>query len=272
MFRKNYLLLCGILIFISGCTNVKNLEITPENNIINKESALQIRDIQIRNFENTTKEALLNAVVDTLLDDGYFITTIDVTTGVVGARNTKQNLELNLMTKIKEIKDNSYSVRFSINAIDRSLAFKSYIIITDDKIYRYLFDRLRKSLFLDKEFYGSKEKELEVSEVSNAKVKYESVNTKKETTISIVDDNINKEHKDLVYSVQFMALLDKKVAQKEFIKLKEIDSRVRIHKYKQYQVIRLGRFKTKEEAELIMDKYKNNYPDIIIVKFKSNKL
>lgn len=270
MFRKNYLLFCGILFFISGCSNVKNLEITPENNIINRESALQIRDIQVRNFENTTKEALLNAVVDTLLDDGYFITTIDVTTGVVGAKNTKQNLELNLMTKIKEIKNNNYSVRFSINAIDRSLAFKSYIIITDDKIYRYLFDRLRKSLFLDKEFYGFKEKEPEKLEIHE--VKNESINMHKEDTISIIDENLNKEYTNLVYSVQFMTLLDKKVAQKEFIKLKEIDSRVRIHKYKQYQVIRLGRFKTKEEAELIMDKYKNNYPDIIIVKFKSNKL
>ena len=266
MIRKNYLLFCGILLFISGCSNVKNLEITTENNIINKESALQIRDIQVRNFENTTKEALLNAVVDTLLDDGYFITTIDVTTGVVSAKNTKQNLELNLMTKIKEMKDNNFSVRFTINAIDRSLAFKSYIIITDDKIYRYLFDRLRKSLFLDKEFYGHKEKDIEISNV-----KYETVE-KKQNIISVIDDNkfVNKNY-DLVYSVQFMALLDKKIAQNEFYKLKRLDSNVRIHRYNQYQVIRLGRFKTKKEAEFIMDKYKKDYPDIIIVKFRSNK-
>ena len=48
--KKNLLISLGILFLITGCTNVKNLEITPENNIINKESSLQIRDIQVITF------------------------------------------------------------------------------------------------------------------------------------------------------------------------------------------------------------------------------
>ena len=53
--KKNLLISLGALFFITGCSNVKTLEMTPENNIINKESSLQIRDIQTRTFENTTK-------------------------------------------------------------------------------------------------------------------------------------------------------------------------------------------------------------------------
>ncbi len=137
--RKNLLISLGTLFLLTGCSNVKNLEITPENNIINKESSLQVRDIQVRTFENTSREHLINAIVDTLLDDGYFITTIDVKTGVVSAKNIKNDVELNLVSVVKEVKNESFTVRFSINAIDRNSS-NTYIITQDDLIYRYLFD------------------------------------------------------------------------------------------------------------------------------------
>ena len=66
--KKNLFITMTFMFFITGCSNVKTLEISPENNIINKESALQIRDVQIRTFENTSKENLINAIVDSLLD------------------------------------------------------------------------------------------------------------------------------------------------------------------------------------------------------------
>ena len=88
--RKNLLISLSALFLITGCSNVKNLEITPENNIINKESSLQVRDIQVRTFENTSRENLINAIVDTLLDDGYFVTTIDARTG--GPAGSSMNL------------------------------------------------------------------------------------------------------------------------------------------------------------------------------------
>ena len=139
--RKNLLISLGTLFLLTGCSNVKNLEITPENNIINKESSLQVRDIQVRTFENTSREHLINAIVDTLLDDGYFITTIDARTGVVSAKNIKNDVELNLVSVVKEVKNESFSVRFSINAIDRSSDFNSITVIQDDIIYRYLFEK-----------------------------------------------------------------------------------------------------------------------------------
>ena len=277
--KKNLLISLGILFFITGCSNVKKLELTPENNIINKESSLQIRDIQTRTFDNTTKEELINGIVDTLLDDGYFVTMIDTKAGVISAKNSKNNPELNLVSVVKELKNNSFLVRFSINALDKSLAFKSYIVIEDDIIYRYLFDRLRKSLFLDQEFY----------ETQNTKVVNTQINTKIKVEINeVVAPKIVKQESaakkivkkctsgkcssaPLVYSVQFLCSSNKKQALAEYDNLKAKNLDVRIHPFYEYQVVRLGRYKTRAEAEKVMSDFKNNYPDISIVAFKSNK-
>lgn len=275
--RKNLLISLSALFLITGCSNVKNLEITPENNIINKESSLQVRDIQIRTFENTSREHLINAIVDTLLDDGYFVTTIDARTGVISAKNIKNDVELNLVSVIKEVKNESFSVRFSINAIDRSTT-KPYIIIQDDLIYRYLFDKLRKSLFLDQEFYKvpqAKEpqpviqKEITIIE----KIIEPKVTPKVEPKKVVKKCSTAKceESSSLIFSVQFLCTANKEVVQKEFEKLKNDGLDVRVHPYYEYQVLRLGRYKTRIEAEDAMQKFKSTYPEISVVAFKPKR-
>ena len=264
------------MFFITGCSNVKTLEISPENNIINKESALQIRDVQIRTFENTSKENLINAIVDSLLDDGYFITMIDTEAGVISAKNSKKNTELNLVSVIKEVKDNNFAVRFSITAIDRSAVFNSYIVVQDDLIYRYLFDKLRKSLFLDKDFYQVPTKEKPIAQK-------ELVIVEKHIEPKVVTKYVEKKaiqgcstkkcqnSSSLIYSVQFLCTADKQLAQKEFEKLKNEGLDVIIHPYYEYQVVRLGRYKNRIEAENTMQKFKNNYPEITITAFKPKR-
>lgn len=279
MFKKKKLLIpITIVTFLTGCSNVKNLEITPENNIINKESALQIRDIQVRVFENTTKEDLVTAVVDTLLDDQYFITTIDVDSGIVSAVNNKNNISLNLVSTIKETKKGTFFVRFSISAVDMSLTFKSYVIIQDDTIYRYLFDRLRKSLFLDKEFYKTSQNEFDPSQTKvveevitykkeDLKIKSK-VNTNKYNNVKLTKYNSSN---SLIYSVQFLKTTDKSFAKIEYERLVTIYPDVRMHKFYEYEVIRLGRFKNRLEAEILMKKLKLSYPEITVVAFKSKR-
>jgi hypothetical protein len=276
MFNKKKLLISlGILFFITGCSNVKTLKITPENNIINKESALQIRDIQTRTFDNTTKEDLLNAIVDTLLDDGYFVTMIDSKTGVISAKNSKNNPELNLVSVVKELKNNTFLVRFSINAIDTSIALKSYILIEDDIIYRYLFDKLRKSLFLDEEFYQTKDNtkkeknKVQEYKIEKPKTVIKEVKSPKKVVKKCNSSKCND--KPLVYSVQFLCSSNKDQALTEFKNLKSQNLDVRIHPFYEYQVIRLGRYKSRAEAEKIMNNFRKNYPDVSIVAFRSNK-
>jgi hypothetical protein len=275
--KKILLISLSAFFLITGCSNVKNLEITPENNIINKESSLQVRDIQIRTFENTSREHLINAIVDTLLDDGYFVTTIDARTGLVSAKNIKNDVELNLVSVVKEVKNESFSVRFSINAIDRSTTM-SKIIIQDDLIYRYLFDKLRKSLFLDQEFYKVPEpkepqpviqKEITIIE----KVSEPKVNPKIEPKKVVKKCSTGKceESSSLIFSVQFLCTANKEVVQKEFEKLKNDGLDVRVHPYYEYQVLRLGRYKTRIEAEDAMQKFKSTYPEISVVAFKPKR-
>lgn len=275
--RKNLLISLSALFLITGCSNVKNLEITPENNIINKESSLQVRDIQVRTFENTSRENLINAIVDTLLDDGYFVTTIDARTGVVSAKNIKNDVELNLVSVVKEVKNESFSVRFSINAIDRSTA-KPYIVIQDDLIYRYLFDKLRKSLFLDQEFYKVPEpKEPQPIIQKEITIIEKMVETKVEPKVEpkkvVKKCSTGKceESSSLIFSVQFLCTANKEAVQKEFEKLKGEGEDVRVHPYYEYQVLRLGRFKTRIEAEVAMQKFKNTYPEISVVAFKPRR-
>ena len=276
--RKNLLISLSALFLITGCSNVKNLEITPENNIINKESSLQVRDIQVRTFENTSRENLINAIVDTLLDDGYFVTTIDARTGVVSAKNIKNDVELNLVSVVKEVKNESFSVRFSINAIDRSRNFNTVNVIQDDLIYRYLFDKLRKSLFLDQEFYKVPEqketqvviqKEITIIEkVIEPKVP-QKIEAKK--ILKKCSTGKCEESSSLIFSVQFLCTANKEVIQKEFEKLKNDGLDVRVHPYYEYQVLRLGRYKTRIEAENTMQKFKSNYPEISVVAFKPKR-
>ncbi|MDZ7880476.1 MAG: hypothetical protein U5L45_22555 [Saprospiraceae bacterium] len=276
--KKNLLISLGTLFLITGCGNVKNLEITPENNIINKESSLQIRDIQVKTFENTSRANLINAIVDTLLDDGYFITTIDTKAGVVSAKNIKNDVELNLVSVVKEVKNESFSVRFSINAVDRSSDFKSITVIQDDIIYRYLFDKLRKSLFLDQEFYKVPQQkepqtviQKEVTIIEKIVEPKVGVKTESKKVIKKCSTSKCQENSSLIYSVQFLCTTNKGVVQKEFEKLKNEDLDVRVHPYYEYQVLRLGRFKTRIEAEDAMQKFKSNYPEISIVAFKPKR-
>ena len=276
--RKKLLISLSALFLITGCSNVKNLEITPENNIINKESSLQVRDIQVRTFENTSREHLINAIVDTLLDDGYFITTIDIKTGVVSAKNIKNDVELNLVSVVKEVKNESFTVRFSINAVDRSSDFNSITVIQDDIIYRYLFDKLRKSLFLDQEFYKvpqAKEPQVVIQKEVTIieKIVEPKVETKIEPKKVIKRSSTAKceESSSLLFSDQFLCTANKELVKKEFEKLKNDGLDVRVHPYYEYQVLRLGRYKTRIEAEDAMQKFKSNYPEISVVAFKPKR-
>ena len=279
MFNKKILLISlSALFLITGCSNIKNLEITPKNNIINKESSLQVRDIQVRTFENTSREHLINAIVDTLLDDGYFVTTIDARTGVVSAKNIKNDVELNLVSVVKEIKDESFSVRFTINAVDRSTNFNSYNIVQDDLIYRYLFDKLRKSLFLDQEFYKvpqPKEPQVVIQKETTIieKVIETQVKPKVEPKKVVQKCSTGKceESSSLIFSVQFLCTANKELVQKEFEKLKNDGLDVSVHPYYEYQVLRLGRYKTRIEAEDTMQKFKSTYPEISVVAFKPKR-
>jgi hypothetical protein len=270
--KKNLFISLGLAFFITGCNNAKTLELTSQNNIINKQSSLQIRDIQIRTFDNTTKENLSKAIIDTLLDDDYFITLIDINAGVISAKTKKDALELNLVSIIKEVSENSYSVRFSITAVDEE--FNSYTIIDDDLIYRYIFDKLRKSLFLEKNLYN-KTQNIEMQKSENIQkiddtLKIDKIVENTVPTFPIIKQN-KKEYKTRnigKYTLQFVSAKDKTSAISDFNQLKKEGYEVRLESLKNYYVVRLGLFKNPNEGAELLNKLRINHPEVLMIKLR----
>ena len=165
------------------------------------------------------------------------------------------------------------------NLIDLDISnFNTINVIQDDIIYRYLFDKLRKSLFLDQEFYKVPEsKEAQILIQKDVTIIEKIVETKVKQDIEpkkfVKKCSTAKceESSSLIFSVQFLCTTDKNIVQKEFEKLKNEGEDVRVHPYYEYQVLRLGRFKTRIEAENAMKRFKGNYPEISIVAFKPKR-
>ena len=274
--KKSLIISLGLSFIITGCNSPKMLQLTQENSFINTQSALQIRDIQIRTFNNTTKENLSNAIVDTLLDDNYFVTLIDINAGVISAKSSKDGSELNLVSIIRELSKDTYSVRFNINAVDTKL--NSYTIVDDDLVYKYLFDRLRKSLFLEENLYtkakNSEIKEPEkVQEIQNNVLVEEKLEEKVVSVVSTTSP-IQEEKKEIKstnlekYTLQFVSAKEKQTALDDFNSLKNQGYDVRLEYIQGFHVVRVGRFITPNEASSVLNKLKKSYPDVLMVKLK----
>lgn len=267
--KKNLFIPLGLVFLFTACSNIKTLQITPQNNIINKQSALEIRDIQIKTFDNTTKNDLINSIVDTLLDDGYFITLIDVNAAVISAKSKKDELELNFVSVIKEIKKDSFLVRFSINAVD--LDYKNFEIVNDDLMYRYFFDRLRKSLFLEKNLYKKDETiEIKKPSIKETSIKEDEIKIKNIYTSPIILNNEIKTNFNKIgkYTLQFISAKDKKSALDVFNQLKSDNLDVRLESLRNYYVVRIGKFKKPEEAYGLLNKLKSKYKEVVMIKLK----
>ncbi len=274
--KKSLIISLGLSFIITGCNSPKMLQLTQENSFINTQSALQIRDIQVRTFNNTTKENLSNAIVDTLLDDNYFVTLIDINAGVISAKSSKDGSELNLVSIIRELSKDTYSVRFNINAVDTKL--NSYTIVDDDLVYKYLFDRLRKSLFLEENLYtkakNSETKEPEkVQEIQNNVVVEEKLEEKVVSVVSTISP-IQEEKKEIKstnlekYTLQFVSAKEKQTALDDFNSLKNQGYDVRLEYIQGFHVVRVGRFITPNEGSSMLNKLKKSYPDVLMVKLK----
>ncbi len=265
--KKNLAIPLVLSFFITGCNNTKTLELASENNITEKQSSLQMRDIQTKNFDNTTKENLSNAIINTLLDDGYFITFIDVNSGLISAKSRKDGVELSLVSVINEFSKNSYSVRFSINAVD--IRLNSYTIVDDNLIYNQLFDKVKKSLFLEKNPH-IKPKNVEIKEskkIENIPNEHK-IEEKSISNFPIIEEKKQKTvaKESGKYTLQFVSAKDKKTAIEDYNKLKNKGYDVRLESLKNYYVVRLGNFEKPNEGYELLNKLKKDFPKVLLLK------
>lgn len=233
--KLKFILLYTIFaIFLTGCSTVNNKALSLENinKIFSKKSQLHIRDIQTKKFYNITAEQIEKAIIYTLIDENYFITVVNSESRLVSGITTKEDLDLKLVVSYRENLDNSFTVRFSISIIENTSSGDKFIIVQDDKVYEYLFDRLNKSIFLEQQLYSKKRHK----------------KNENQTRLQLKDKELINIYP--YYTIQFTSAMKKESAQYIFNQVRKYDSNVTMKKLNKYYVVRLGKFKSKKDAYL----------------------
>ena len=107
-------------------------------NFMSKDSQAKIRDIQTRIFYGFDKNKIEKAVVNTMVDEDFYITLMDSEKGIITALGNKNTLDLRFIAIIKENSDKNISVRFNINTVKTKSFNKKYKIVKNNLLYEYL--------------------------------------------------------------------------------------------------------------------------------------
>jgi len=239
----NTLFILLVVILFSACSSVTSRALSLEdiNKLVNDKSQLQMRQLQTKRFYNTNKTELMKVIINSMQDELYFITFVNYDTGIISATAKKNDLDLNLVITIKEKKHNNLDLRISLSMVEEN----KISIINDEEIYTYLFDRLRKSLFLEQQL--------------NKKINSETIKINQHTKL------INNEKYGNKYSIQLISAKNKQYA-KEYYQRANKYSNVRIQKLAKYYVVRVGRFNYFSKAEIMLKSLRKEFKDAIILK------
>jgi len=238
----NTLFILLVVILFSSCASSSNRALSLEdiNKLINDKSQLQMRQLQTKRFYNTNKTELIKVIINSMQDELYFITFVNYDTGVISASAKKNDLNLNLVITIMDKSNNTFDTRISLSMVENN----EIGIINDEEIYTYLFDKLRKSLFLEQQL------------------------NKKNSKISKIKQHtklINNEKSGTKYSIQLISAKNKQYA-KEYYQRANKYSNARIQKLAKYYVVRVGRFNYFSKAEIILKSLRKEFKDAIILK------
>ena len=172
---KNILLITVMSIFLAGCTTI------PEDALKLSETSLEDREMQTRIYEGVTEEEILSACVGIVQDLGFTIIESETDLGLlVGEKqrsavepgqvaaavavallgggsmpiDNEQDIHFSIVTMPVKWNqdDNRYFVRATVQRIVRNTNGQVSKIegIRDPEIFREFFEKLDKSLFLEK--------------------------------------------------------------------------------------------------------------------------
>jgi len=241
----NTLFLIFIVFLFSACASSSNRALSLEdiNKVVNDRSQLQMRHLQTKRFYNTTKAELIKVIINSMQNELYFITFVNYDTGLVSATAKKNDLDLRLVVTIMDKSDNNFDTRISLSIEEDN----KISIINDEEIYTYLFDKLRKSLFIEQQF--NRKQNISIIKVREGR---EITNTKES---------------DVKYSIQLISAKNKHYAKKYFQRAKN-HSNVRMKKLTKYYVVRVGKFNYFSKAEVLLKSLKEEFKDATIVKLR----
>jgi len=182
----NLFLIIVTSILFTGCLN-NSLNNSQVNELISKKSQLDTRSMQTQQFNDVNKTDLQKAIVNTLQDESLSIQ--DFEDNFISAQGYKNNLELLMQISIFDKENDIFDVRISIN-VKNQKAHSSTI----NGYYPYLFERLKKSIFLEQNLYNKFEDDnLTVEETG------ENTNMNKMDTLPNNENKIEKKSTRLDY-------------------------------------------------------------------------
>lgn len=138
----------GSVLLLAGCSGTTLVDPNPRS-IISKESQLQSRQYQTKKYQSSGAQ-LMKAVIETLQDDNYIITHSDYTSGIISANRMEQDIKLELSAHVKPLYRDMTQLRFNVQMIESNFFGGESKSDLKKKYYKYLFSRVEKTLFLEK--------------------------------------------------------------------------------------------------------------------------
>lgn len=148
MFKKGLLILFCLSLIAALPVHAKKKAPAP--------TALEIRQMQTRNYEVKNKKELMEGIVNVLQDRDYLLNESSYNLGVVsGYKECKEGrryVRYETSVQITELNNNNYKVRtnFIKKNIDQFGAPSTQIDISNpEEFYREFFTQLNKSMFIE---------------------------------------------------------------------------------------------------------------------------
>lgn len=141
----------AILVIFTGCNAVSLIQ---KPVILNSdETQLESRQYQTKKY-TVDSATLMKSLIETLQDDNYIIRHSDNQNGIVTASKIKEDVKLELTARIKRVRGGVCALRFNIQLLESNVFGAERQSYLRPKYYAYLFSRIEKSIFLQKNLYG----------------------------------------------------------------------------------------------------------------------
>ena len=163
-----FLQMSAILVVLSAC-GTRNIDVASTT----KSSQLQTRQLQVKKFVGRGIQDTMNAVVQTLMDEGFAVNNSNAGLGFITASKSRRvvdpNMQYNLLLKMMFIGDYPTVHVLKITALLKNVEAFTQVrlslteellnkhggiinsrMVNDRLIYQKLFSKIDKAIFLDK--------------------------------------------------------------------------------------------------------------------------
>lgn len=259
-----------LLIVFSGCTSTTNENIDKKNEAINQKTQLssksklskktQIKkeNISTKIFFNVDKTTLEKAIKKTMIEEEFYITSVNKKRGIINAMGNKNTLDINFVAYFKENSDKSFSVTLNIHALGSGPYSVTHGNLQEKLLYERLFENLNNFIYIENKIIDNTVvQKIIQEEILDSKL--------------VIEKSSPIEEEYPFYSIQFISTKDENIADNYFKVISRRFIEARLEKLKYFYVIRLGKFKEYSKAMNLYVSLPMEFKDSIVVDVKSKQ-